>query len=489
MFIDLRDRYGITQCIIQNGGDTKEVYERAQKIGREFVLQITGNVKSRGKDANKNRATGEIEIDVTDVRILNSSKTPPFLIENKTDAKEDTRLKFRYLDLRRNKMKESLLLRNRVTIMVRKSLNEKEFCEVETPVLIKSTPEGARDFVVPSRTYPGNFFALPQSPQTFKQLLMVAGLDRYFQIVKCFRDEDLRNDRQPEFTQIDCEMSFVEQKDVLTTFERMMADIFSEVVGHKFPLPFPRLTYEEAMKTYGIDKPDLRYDMKLVDLTKLTQGKSDSFKLFDSAEIVLGIRIPGDKLDYESKSWQNVLKKTKDDDKKQTIEWLKDLTEKQLKKCNKDIQGSYVVFVLDFETRRVSFHSITLSHTNRNTHSNIHRYVRKWSKKVLKQMDKLCKGQDVAAKALFWVKVPEQAGKPLDSSVKKNFSQEVMQTWVKEVGAQPGDCVFIFAGKTHHTRECMGKLRHIMGMEKCFFSFFPDSLLSQTNIVQVQDSD
>ena len=238
---------------------------------------------------------------------------------------------------------------------------------METPVLIKSTPEGARDFVVPSRTYPGNFFALPQSPQTFKQLLMVAGLDRYFQIVKCFRDEDLRNDRQPEFTQIDCEMSFVEQKDVLTTFERMMADIFSEVVGHKFPLPFPRLTYDEAMKTYGIDKPDLRYDMKLVELTKLTQGKSESFKLFDSAEIVLGIRIPGDKLDYESKSWQSVLKKTKDDDKNQTIEWLKDLTEKQLKKCNKDIQPR------TFGVRvwcSSAFHSLpSLSHTN--THSNI----------------------------------------------------------------------------------------------------------------------
>ena len=301
MFVDLRDRYGITQCIIENGGDTKEVYDRAQKIGREFVLQISGTVKSRGKDVNKSRATGEIEILVKEFNILNASKTPPFLIEDITDAGEVTRLRHRYLDLRRNKMKESLLLRNRVTIMVRKSLNEKEFCEVETPVLIKSTPEGARDFVVPSRTYPGNFFALPQSPQTFKQLLMVAGLDRYFQIVKCFRDEDLRNDRQPEFTQIDCEMSFVKQNDVLTTFEKMMHDIFAEVVGHKFPLPFPRLTYAEAMKTYGIDKPDLRYDMKLVELTELAQGKSESFKLFDSAEIVIGIRIPGDRLDYESR--------------------------------------------------------------------------------------------------------------------------------------------------------------------------------------------
>ena len=358
MFVDLRDRYGITQVIFENAGDTKEIYEKAKAVGREFVLQVTGKVKSRGKDVNKERATGAIEIVATDFKILNISKTPPFLIQDDTDAKEETRLKHRYLDLRRNKMKECLLLRNRVTIMVRKSLNEKEFCEVETPVLIKSTPEGARDFVVPSRTFPGNFFALPQSPQTFKQLLMVAGLDRYFQIVKCFRDEDLRNDRQPEFTQIDCEMSFVKQNDVLSTFEDMMYNIFAEVVGHKFPMPFPRLTWDEAMKTYGIDKPDLRYDMKLVELTDLAKGKSESFKIFDASEIVIGIRIPGDEIDYESKKWESALKKAKDG-KPENV-------------SDKDREASR---------------------------------VRSWSKKILKQVDKVCKGQDVGAKAMFWVKV------------------------------------------------------------------------------------
>ncbi|CAK0900569.1 unnamed protein product [Prorocentrum cordatum] len=291
-FVDIRDRFGITQVIFPKD-DADEAglarYEASKKLGREFVIKISGKVVERS-NKNKNRDTGDIEVVADSLEVLNSSSTPPFKIEDVTDAQEDTRMRFRYLDIRRNPIKDALLLRNKVTRLVRNYLGDAEFCEVETPVLIKSTPEGARDFVVPSRMNPGQFYALPQSPQTFKQLLMVGGLDRYFQIVKCFRDEELRADRQPEFTQIDCEMSFVSQDDVLSMFEGLVRHIFKEVVGHEFP-PFERMEYSEAMDRFGIDKPDRRYDMELVDITDCAKGFN--FKLFDDAEYVVGMTLKG----------------------------------------------------------------------------------------------------------------------------------------------------------------------------------------------------
>lgn len=297
VFVDLRDRYGITQCVVLNPEDVsteegkvaKARYEVAQKLGREFVVVVKGKVRMRS-NKNINRDTGDIEIDVTEIRVENASKTPPFLIEDKTDALEDTRMKFRYLDIRRNPVKDGLAMRAQIANVIRNYLANDGFLEVETPVLIKSTPEGARDFIVPSRMNPGQFYALPQSPQTFKQILMVAGLDRYFQIVKCFRDEELRADRQPEFTQIDCEMSFVNQDDILNIFEGMVRHIFKQVVGHTFP-KFERMPYSEAMEHYGIDKPDLRFDMKLKNLTDL--AKNHGLAMFDEAEVVLAIACPG----------------------------------------------------------------------------------------------------------------------------------------------------------------------------------------------------
>lgn len=288
-FVDVRDRYGITQCVFPNTDATKALYTMAQKLGREFVVKVTGTVKERS-NKNKNRTTGEIEVIATSLDVLNVSKTPPFIIEDKTDALEETRMRYRYLDIRRNPVREALILRSKLAMIVRNYLTNEMFVEVETPVLIKSTPEGARDFVVPSRMNPGQFYALPQSPQTFKQLLMVGGLDRYFQIVKCFRDEELRADRQPEFTQIDCEMSFVSQDDILNLFEGMVRKIFKEIVGHEFP-PFQRMPYSQAMKEYGIDKPDLRFAMKLVELNDIAKGKG--LKMFDEAELVVGVCCEG----------------------------------------------------------------------------------------------------------------------------------------------------------------------------------------------------
>lgn len=294
VFVDMRDRYGITQVICNNRGDEgteneKKNYAMAQKLGRESVIKVTGKVTERS-NKNAKRPTGDIEIIVDTLEVLTEAKTPPFLIEDKTDANEDTRLQFRYLDIRRNPVKNSLILRHKIAMSVRKYLSSQEFIEVETPVLIKSTPEGARDFVVPSRMNPGTFYALPQSPQTFKQLLMVAGMDRYFQIVKCFRDEELRADRQPEFTQIDCEMSFVTQDDVLDLFEEMMRVIFKDVINIEFP-KFEKMTFKVAMDEYGSDKPDLRFGMKLGEVTDLAQGKGLPF--FDSAEYIGAIAVPG----------------------------------------------------------------------------------------------------------------------------------------------------------------------------------------------------
>ncbi len=287
-FVDLRDRYGITQLVFNMETDEALCLE-ARKLGREFVIQVKGKVIERSSK-NKNIPTGEIEIEILELNILNTAKTPPFTIENETDGGDDLRMKYRYLDLRRNPIRENMILRSKVAIETRKYLADQNFIEVETPVLIKSTPEGARDFVVPSRMNEGQFYALPQSPQTFKQLLMVSGFDKYFQIVKCFRDEDLRADRQPEFTQIDCEMSFVEQEDILNTFENLTRHLFKTVINVDLK-DFPRMTFDEAMRDYGNDKPDIRFDMKLKNINVVAQNKG--FKVFDEAELVLAINAKG----------------------------------------------------------------------------------------------------------------------------------------------------------------------------------------------------
>jgi aspartyl-tRNA synthetase len=287
-WVDLRDRYGITQLLFDESRSDKTVFELAKTLGREFVIQVKGTVIER-ESKNPNIPTGEIEILVTAMTILNASLTPPFTIEDETDGGEDIRMKYRYLDIRRNPVKNSLLFRHKVAMEVRKYLSDLDFCEVETPYLIKSTPEGARDFVVPSRMNPGQFYALPQSPQTFKQLLMVGGMDKYFQIVKCFRDEDLRADRQPEFTQIDCEMAFVEQEDILNVFEGLTRHLLKEIKGIEVE-KFPRITYDYAMKTYGNDKPDIRFDMKFGELNEVAQHKD--FAVFNAAELVVAIAAP-----------------------------------------------------------------------------------------------------------------------------------------------------------------------------------------------------
>ena len=285
-FIDLRDRYGITQLAF-NIENNEELCIEARSLGREYVIQIIGTVIERSSK-NLNLSTGEIEIDVSELKILNPSKVPPFTIESETDGGEELRMKYRYLDIRRVPIKENLLLRNKVSIETRKYLNSKDFVEVETPYLIKSTPEGARDFIVPSRMNEGQFYALPQSPQTFKQLLMVGGIDKYYQIVKCFRDEDLRADRQPEFTQIDCEMSFVTQDDILETFENLTKHLIKEIKGIEVK-DFPRITHEKAINLYGTDKPDIRFNMTFVDLTNISKGIG--FNVFDNSEIVIGIKV------------------------------------------------------------------------------------------------------------------------------------------------------------------------------------------------------
>ncbi|WP_276091294.1 aspartate--tRNA ligase [Pedobacter sp. JY14-1] len=287
-FIDIRDRYGITQLVF-NMDDDQDLCKAARNLGREFVISATGMVVER---SNKNLKipTGEIEIKMTGLNVLNAAKLPPFLIEDETDGGDDLRMKYRYLDLRRNPVRNNMVLRHKMAQAVRRYLDAKDFIEVETPVLIKSTPEGARDFVVPSRMNPGEFYALPQSPQTFKQLLMVSGFDRYFQIVKCFRDEDLRADRQPEFTQIDCEMSFIEQEDILNVFEGLIRTLFKEIKGIDLP-EVPRMQYSDAMRLYGSDKPDTRFGMQFTELNDVVKGKD--FAVFDNAELVVGINAKG----------------------------------------------------------------------------------------------------------------------------------------------------------------------------------------------------
>lgn len=289
LWIDLRDRYGITQLFLEEGKTDAALIQAARQVGREFVVQVEGTVAER-QSKNDKMPTGAIEIKVTALKVLNPAKTPPFTIEDETDGGDDLRMKYRYLDLRRNPVRESLQLRHKMAQQTRVYLDSLNFIEVETPVLIKSTPEGARDFVVPSRMNPGEFYALPQSPQTFKQLLMVSGFDRYYQIVKCFRDEDLRADRQPEFTQIDCEMSFITQEDILNTFEGLIRHLFKTVKGIDLP-QVPHMSYADAMKYYGSDKPDTRFDMKFEELNDVAKGKG--FGVFDDAQLVVGICAKG----------------------------------------------------------------------------------------------------------------------------------------------------------------------------------------------------
>ena len=288
IWIDLRDRYGITQLVFDEERTPEEVFNKAKALNREFVIQVKGIVLER-ESKNSNINTGDVEVLVDELTILNKSNTPPFTIEDNTDGGEELRMQYRYLDIRRTPIKEKLIFRSKVSMAVRNYMTKEGFIEVETPYLIKSTPEGARDFVVPSRMNSGQFYALPQSPQTFKQLLMVGGLDKYFQIVKCFRDEDLRADRQPEFTQIDCEMTFVEQEDVLTQFEGLIKYLIKEIKGIEIE-EFPRMKYEDAIKNYGNDKPDIRFGMIFSELNDLAQGKG--FKVFDSQELVVGIAVP-----------------------------------------------------------------------------------------------------------------------------------------------------------------------------------------------------
>lgn len=307
MWIDLRDRYGVTQLIFTEENTSAELFEAARKLGREFVVQISGKVIERASKNDK-IPTGDIEIEVHALKVLNSAKTPPFTIEDNTDGGDDLRMKYRYLDLRRANVQQNIIFRSQVAIETRKYLAEQGFIEVETPVLIKSTPEGARDFVVPSRMNPGEFYALPQSPQTFKQILMVSGFDKYFQIVKCFRDEDLRADRQPEFTQIDCELSFVTQEEVLQTFEGLTRYLFQATKGITLP-EFPRMNYDEAMQRYGSDKPDIRFGMTFVELNDLAKGHG--FPVFDDAELVVGICAEGQAEHYSNK------------DIKELTEWVK----------------------------------------------------------------------------------------------------------------------------------------------------------------------
>ena len=288
-FLDLRDRYGITQIVFNQDSDAS-LFDKANGLGREFVVQIEGKVRERSSK-NPNLPTGDIEIEAHSLNLLNPSQVPPFTIEDNTDGGDDIRMKFRYLDLRRPMVRKNLELRHNMAFEVRRYLDSHGFLEIETPILVKSTPEGARDFVVPSRMNPGEFYALPQSPQLFKQLLMVSGMDRYFQIAKCFRDEDLRADRQPEFTQVDCEMSFVKQEDVINMFEGLVKHIFKYVKDIDFPQPFPRITWKEAMEKYGSDKPDIRFGMEFKDLTDLAKGHG--FSVADDAELVIGIVAPG----------------------------------------------------------------------------------------------------------------------------------------------------------------------------------------------------
>lgn len=375
-FIDLRDRYGITQLVF-NMEDNEQLCGEARKLGREFVISVSGIVRERS-NKNPNRNTGDIEIEVKSLNVLNASKTPPFTIENETDGGDELRMKYRYLDIRREAVKENLIFRSKLAIEARKYLAEQGFIEVETPNLIKSTPEGARDFVVPSRMNEGQFYALPQSPQTFKQLLMVAGLDKYFQIVKCYRDEDLRADRQPEFTQIDCEMAFVTRDQILETFEGLTKHVFKVTKGIELA-DFPRLSYDDALAKYGSDKPDLRFGMEFKDLNE--DAKGHGFAIFDQAETVIGIVAKGVSADYSNKDLNNL------------TDWVK--------------------------------------------------------------------RPQVGAKGLVYVKY--NTDNSIKSTVGNFFNDDKLKDWAFEVGAKPGDILFVLSGELEKTRKQLGELRLKLG--------------------------
>jgi len=400
LWIDLRDRYGITQLILEDGVSSPELFMMARTLGREFVVQATGEVVERNSK-NPNIPTGEIEIRPTSLSVLNPSKVPPFKIDDETDGGDDLRMKYRYLDLRRNPLRRNLELRHRVAQETRRYMDGQDFIEVETPVLIKSTPEGARDFVVPSRMNPGEFYALPQSPQTFKQLLMVSGFDRYFQIVKCFRDEDLRADRQPEFTQIDCEMSFVEQEDILVMFEGRVRHLFKAVKGIDLP-EVPRMTYADAMRLYGSDKPDIRFGMEFVELKNLTEPSDrpdpspcegeeldlvsgKGFPVFDAAELVVGINVTG-AADYTRKQLDEL------------TEWLK--------------------------------------------------------------------RPQIGAKGMIYARVnADRDGGPgtVKSSVDKFYSPDDLAGWASKLGSKPGDLILVLSGEADKVRKQLNELRLEMG--------------------------
>ena len=371
-FVDLRDRYGVTQVVF-NMESEPELCEAARKLGREFVVQVQGEVKER-ESKNANRPTGDIEVIATKLVVLNRSKVPPFTIEDESDGGDELRMKYRYLDIRRAPVKDKLIFRSKVAIETRKYLSDNDFVEIETPYLIKSTPEGARDFVVPSRMNKGQFYALPQSPQTFKQILMVAGMDKYFQMVRCFRDEDLRADRQPEFTQIDCEMSFVSQEEILDTFEGLTKHLFAEVLGVELG-NFPRMTYDAAMEKYGTDKPDLRFDMPIFEMTKRVQGYD--FAVFDSAEYVGGICLSA--------------------------------------------------------------------------------YAEELSNKDMKNWTEWVQRPQIGAKGLVYIK--HNLDGTIKSTIGKFYSDQVLADWLKEIGAERGDIVFLMSGDKKVALKQLGDLR------------------------------
>ena len=467
-FIDLRDRYGITQLVF-NMEDDVDLCEQARKLGREYVLRATGKVRERS-NKNPNRATGDVEIVVTKLEILNESKTPPFTIDDETDGGDDIRMKYRYLDLRRNPVRSNIVFRSKLALETRKYLDSQNFVEVETPFLIKSTPEGARDFVVPSRMNKGQFYALPQSPQTFKQLLMVAGLDRYFQIVKCFRDEDLRADRQPEFTQIDCEMSFVTQEDILNTFEGLTKHLFKNTLNIELP-DFPRMTYDEAMRLYGSDKPDVRFGMQFVELNNCIKKeflakfhsmneriiakleKQSSKKIREELkeildEIDIMIRENGTKnmkISLEEGRKYEYFKKNIDEN----ITKFKDFKNKFSKPFKKNYETINKRRFKVFEEAEIIVGICAEGQAS------------EFSNKDIKKLTSWLQRPQIGAKGLVYVKV--EAGGTFKSSVGKFFSDEDLQTWADKMGAKEGDMMLILSGEDEKTRKQLNELRLEMG--------------------------
>ena len=416
-FVDLRDRFGITQLSF-NVERNAALCAQANELGREFVVQVTGTVKER-ENKNANLPTGDIEIIVNGLKILNGAKLPPFTIEEETDGGDELRMRYRYLDLRRNPVRRNMELRHRMAMEVRRYLSDLDFLEVETPVLIKSTPEGARDFVVPSRMNPGEFYALPQSPQTFKQLLMVAGLDRYFQIVKCFRDEDLRADRQPEFTQIDCEMAFVERDDVLNTFEGMARHLFREVLNIEFHEPFPRMTYDDAMRLYGSDKPDLRFGMPFVELGSIPAPIEDPHSLIRTSPDPFDPALSATSPDLRSIHRENAIVTT----------GMPDL-----------VRGAgFKVF--DEAELVVGINAEGCA---------------SWSRKQTDELIEFVKRPQIGATGIVFLK---WTGEGLKSTVDKFYTQEQLKQWAQAAGMQLGDLFCIMAGPADKVRKQLNELR------------------------------